>query len=91
MVTAAQKTLVQDTFDSIAPIADDAAALCSIGVCVRRSIGVCVRRRDPIASYPMERAARGRLAPRDDGAGVPTVQCAAVETAVAAERLAEEL
>jgi len=27
MVTAVQKTLVQDTFDSIAPIADDAAAL----------------------------------------------------------------
>ena len=27
MVTATQKTLVQDTFDSIAPIADDAAAL----------------------------------------------------------------
>jgi hemoglobin-like flavoprotein len=27
MVTAAQKTLVQDTFESIAPIADDAAAL----------------------------------------------------------------
>jgi hemoglobin-like flavoprotein len=27
MVTAAQKTLVQDTFASIAPIADDAAAL----------------------------------------------------------------
>jgi hemoglobin-like flavoprotein len=27
MITATQKTLVQDTFDSIAPIADDAAAL----------------------------------------------------------------
>ena len=27
MVTAAQKTLVQNTFESIAPIADDAAAL----------------------------------------------------------------
>jgi len=54
MVTAAQKTLVQDTFDSIAPIADGAAALCSIGVLSASALVAAIRSRATQWSEPLE-------------------------------------